>query len=202
MKFRLALLLAALLLAAPVLPALAAAPENHEEHASQGAPTELVFKWINFIVIFGGGGYLAGGLLKRKFAEMRQGIQNQIADARRQREDSQQRLAEIEQRLSRLQQEIEAMRKEAAANAAAEKQRIRDAAAREAQRLLATTRAEIDSTARAARLELRAYAAHLAVTLAEQRIQQQLSPQVQAALFQAALGELPAPARPGGERRA
>jgi len=202
MKLRLALLLAALLLAAPLLPALAAAPKSHDEHASQGATTELIFKWMNFFVVFGGGAYFAGGLLKRKLAEMRRGIQNEIADARRQREESQQRLAGIEERLARLQQEIEAMRKEAAANAAAEKQRIREAAAREAQRLLATTRAEIDSTARAARLELRAYAARLAVTLAEQRIQQQLSPQAQAVLFQAALGGFPAPARPGGERRA
>lgn len=198
MKLRLALLLAALLLAAPLFPALAA---EEGEHA-QGGSSELIFKWINFFVVFGGGAYFAGGLLKRKFAEMRQGIRSEIADAHRQREESRQRLAEIEERLARLQQEIEAMRKEAAENAAAEKQRIREAAEREARRLLATTRAEIDSTARAARLELRAYAARLAVTLAEQRIQQQLTPQAQAALFQAALGDFPAPARPGGERRA
>jgi len=202
MKLRLALLLAALLLAAPLFPALAAAPGNPDEHASPSAATELVFKWINFFVIFGGGAYFAGGLLKRKFAEMQQGIRNEIADARRQREESRQRLTAIEERLARLQQEIEGMRKEAAENAASEKQRIREAAEREAQRLLATTRAEIDSTARAARLELRAYAARLAVTLAEQRIRQQLTPQAQAALFQAALSEFPAPGRPGGERRA
>lgn len=202
MRLRLACLLAALLLAAPLLPALAATPESQDEHAEEGATTELVFKWINFFLVFGGGAYFASGLLKRKFAEMRQGIRNEIADARRQREESRQRLAEIEERLARLQQEIEAMRKEAAENAAAEKQRIREAAEREAQRLLATTRAEIDSSARAARLELRAYAARLAVTLAEQRIQQQLTPQAQAALFQAALSDFPAPARPGGERRA
>ena len=64
--------------------------------------------------------------------------------------------------------------------------------------MLATTRAEIESASRGARLELRAYAARLAVTLAEQRIQQQLTPLTHAALFEASLGHI---AAPGGSGR-
>lgn len=201
------LLLLAVLWAAPLFPALAAAAQAPEEHAQAGATSELVFKWINFFLLFGGGAYFLRGLLKRKFAELRQGIQNEIANARQQREQSRARLAEIERRLAALGQEVEAMQQEAAENAAAERQRIRKAAQREAERLLATTNAEIDSASRAARLELRAYAAHLAVTLAEQRIQQQLTPAVHAALFAASLSELPGTplsrgaVGPGPERR-
>lgn len=192
MKTRLALLLLFALLALPVLTAVAA-EEAPEEHAEESGTAELVFKWLNFLVVFGGGAYFGADFFRKKFAEMRRGIQSQIGEARRQREESQARLREIEKRLAGLADEIESLRQEAVESAAAERRRIQETARREAARLLATTRAEIESAGRAARLELRAYAARLAVTLAEQRIRQQLTPQAQAALFEASLGHLAAP---------
>lgn len=197
MKARLALLLMLALLALPAL-AAPAAEEGSEEHAAEGGAAELVFKWLNFLVVFGGGAYFGAGFLKKEFARMRQGIQSQIGEARRQREESQQRLAEIEQRLAGLEQEIESLRREAAESAAAERRRIEEAARRESERVLATTRAEIDSAGRAARMELRAYAARLAISLAEQRLRQQLTPQVHTALFEASLRHIAA----GGNGRA
>jgi F-type H+-transporting ATPase subunit b len=202
MRLRLVLLLVTLLLAASFLPALATAAEASDDHAQDSASTELVFKWLNFALVFGGGAYFLGGPLKRKLAAIRQGIRREIADARRQRETSQERLAEIEARLAGLEEEIQAMRKEAAQNAAAEQQRIQEATRREAERLLATTGAEIDSAGRAARLELRAYAARLVVNLAERSIEEQLTPQAHAALFEASLRGFPARSGADRERRA
>ncbi len=195
MKSRLAVLLILLLLTLPVLSAWAA--EEGGEHAKEGGLAETIFKWVNFFIVFGGGAYFGAGALKKAFADMRRGIQSQIAEAHQQRESSQQRLQEIERRLAGLRDEIEALRKEAGATGVAERRRIREAAQREAERLLATTRAEIDSASRAARLELRAYAARLAVTLAEQRIQQQLTPPTHAALFEASLSHIVAPGGSG-----
>lgn len=193
MKPRLALALLLLLLIAPAL--LAVAAESGGEHGeSSGEPssgtTELVFKWLNFLLVFGGGGYIAAGPFRRAMAAERKAIRDQIADAQRQREESRRRLTEIEQRLKGLSEEIEALRREARDNAAAEQVRLREAAMRESERALATARAEIDSAGRAARLELRAYAARLAVTLAEERLRQQLTPQLHAALFQASVAQL------------
>ena len=99
MKSRLAFVLILLLLALPVLSAWAA---EGGEHAKEGGLAETIFKWVNFFIVFGGGAYFGAGALKKTFAEMRRGIQNQIAEARQQRESSQQRLKEIERRLAGL----------------------------------------------------------------------------------------------------
>ena len=193
MRNRLALALVLLLLIAPALFALAAESGGEQSESSgehSGGTTELIFKWLNFFLVFGGGGYFAAGPFRRAMAAERQAIREQIADAQRQREESRRRLAEIEQRLKGHSDEIEALRREAREGAAAEQVRLRDAAKRESDRVLATARAEIDSAGRAARLELRAYAARLAVTLAEERMRQQLTPQLHATLFQAAVAQL------------
>jgi F-type H+-transporting ATPase subunit b len=186
-------------LAAYVVPAPVEAQQEetvqeaeHEAEPVEAPVSELIFRWINFFVVFGVGGYFLAGPLRRWAAGQRRSIQEQIAEARREREKAQKELEEIERRLEGLEQEIAALRREASDNAAAETQRVHQAAEREGARILATTGAEIDSASRAARLELRAYAARLAVALAEQRIQQQLSPQAHATLFEASLRELAA----------
>jgi F-type H+-transporting ATPase subunit b len=169
-----------------------AAEEAHGEEAEhgEGGSGELIFRWINFFIVFGGGGYFAAGPFRRWVAAQRQAIQERIAEAQAERRQAEERLAQIEQRLAGLEQEIKALQEEAVENAAAERQRIEDAARREAERIVATAGMEIDSAGQAARLELRAYAARLAVTLAEQRIQERLTPEIHAALFEASLREL------------
>lgn len=195
MKRGAAVLLLALLVFAPLLSVRAA---EEGEHAADGVPAELIFKWLNFLTVFGGLGYLLRKPMREFFTGQREAIQSSIEEARRAREESRVRLRGVEERLARLEQEVEALRREAAENAAAEKQRIQETAQREAERILSTARAEMESVTRAARLELRAYAARLAVSLAEQEIRQRLTPQAHAALFQAFAGHL----APGKERRA
>lgn len=196
-------LLALLLGAAAFVPPAHAQEEEsvreaeHEAEAVHGNTSETVFKWLNFFLVFGVGGYLAAPYLRRWAAGQRKVIQDQIAEGHRQHEEAQKKLAQIEARLDGLENEIAALRQEAKINAEAEQQRIRKGARREAERILSTTTAEIESAGRAARLELRAYAAHLAVSLAEQRLRQQLTPQLHAALFDASLQELAR--RPGAE---
>lgn len=194
MKSGLAFLLLVILLAAPLATLRAAEGSGGEQANGSGT----IFKWLNFVLVFGALGYFLRKPLKQAFADQRAAIRGAIEEARQARAHSQQRLAEVEARLARLEQEVEALRQEAGVNAAAEKQRIQEAARREADRILATTRAEIDSTTRAARLELRAYSARLAVSLAEQRLRQQLTPDLHAALFQRFVGGL---AAAGAERR-
>ncbi|MGH9777713.1 MAG: hypothetical protein ACRD5I_04810 [Candidatus Acidiferrales bacterium] len=182
-----------LLVALAALPALAA--EGGEEHGGDTLTT--VFKWINFITVFGALGWLLRKPMREFFTGQRATIQAAINEGREASRQAEQRMAEIEQRLARLDQEVEALRQEAAANAAAEQQRIRETARREAERILATAQAEIESTSRAARLELRAYAARLAVSLAEQRIRQRLTPDTHAALFETFVRGLRAPQEGG-----
>jgi F-type H+-transporting ATPase subunit b len=178
-----------LLVVLAALPALAA--EGGEDPSSDLLTT--VFKWINFITVFGALGWLLRRPMQEFFSSQRAAIQAAINEGREATRQAEARMAEIEQRLARLDQEVEALRKDATANAAAEQQRIREAARREAERILATAQAEIESTGRAARLELRAYAARLAVNLAEQRIRQRLTAETHAALFESFVRGLAAP---------
>lgn len=84
--------------------------------------------------------------------------------------DANRRLGEIEARLARIDTEIAHMAAAAESEAAAEEARIRAAAEQESRRIVEGAQAEIETSARLARRELKAYAADLAVALAEKRI--------------------------------
>ena len=97
-------------------------------------------------------------------------IQRAMEEARKTSEEAQRRLAEIENRLSRLDGEIGQMRATADAEAAEEEKKIKAAAEEDARKIAQQTEQEIAAAVKSARRELRAYAADLAVTLAQRQI--------------------------------
>jgi F-type H+-transporting ATPase subunit b len=125
---------------------------------------------LNFAVIF----FAIAGLMRKMLPGYFNGrtatIQKGIEDARKMSEDARRRLAEVEGRLSRLDTEIAGMRKEADENAKAEEQRLLAAGEEERRRIVASAEQEIEMAANAARRELKAYVAELAVQLAEKKI--------------------------------
>ncbi len=104
------------------------------------------------------------------FRARTQAIQKAMVEARRASEDASRRLSEVESRLARLDAEIAAMHQQAERDAASEEQKIHDAAAADARRVVESAEQEIVASAKAARRELTAYAAELAVSLAQGRI--------------------------------
>jgi F-type H+-transporting ATPase subunit b len=125
---------------------------------------------INFLII----ALLVIWALKKNlpglFKARTETIRKSLDEARHASEDANRRLAEIESRLGRLDSEIAEMKKQAEEDAAAEEQRIRAAAEEDRKNILASSEHEIEAAAKAARRELKAYAAELAVSLAEKRI--------------------------------
>ncbi|MGH9557209.1 MAG: hypothetical protein ACRD2Y_15435 [Terriglobales bacterium] len=105
------------------------------------------------------------------FRDRTDAIHNAMEEARRASEDASVRLAQIEGRLSRLDSEVAELRNASEADAVAEEKRMQEAALQDAARIVRTAEQEIDAAARLARRELRAYAAELAVSLAEKKIQ-------------------------------
>ena len=97
-------------------------------------------------------------------------IQKAMEEARRASEEARQRLSRVEARLSRLDAEIVGMRTDAEKEAVAEEERIKSAASEEARHILASAEQEIAAAAKAARRDLTAYAADLAVALAAKQI--------------------------------
>jgi F-type H+-transporting ATPase subunit b len=104
------------------------------------------------------------------FKARSEAIRKQLEEARKASEDANRRLGEIEQRLSRLDAEISDIRKHAEEEVIAEEHRIKAAAEEERVKVIESAEQEIDAAAKVARRDLKAFAASLAVNLAEKKI--------------------------------
>jgi F-type H+-transporting ATPase subunit b len=125
---------------------------------------------LNFVVIAAAIFWLSKKNLPGLFRNRTASIQKAMEEARKASEDANRRLAEIEARVSRLDVEISGMRAAAEQEAAAEEQRIKAAAAEDARKIVVSAEQEIAAAAKAARRDLTAYAADLAVSLAKKQI--------------------------------
>jgi len=177
-------LLAASLVMAQEVPGKAAEHEaaGHEDSSREGPSP--VWAWANFAILAGALGYLVvnkGGpwFRSRSFA-----IRKGIAEAEEIRRSAEAGVAEVDRRLAGLQTEIERLRANSRREQSAEAERIRQHTAADLARIQEHAAREIDSAGKAARLELKRYAAQLAVDLAEQKIRRQMTPEVQAALIE------------------
>jgi len=153
------------------------------EHHPESGLRDGIFKWINFLALFGLLGYLLRKPMAGFLAGRTQAIQKALEEGRRARQEAAGCLQEISQRLARIEWEIAELKKAAAGEADAERKRLLAAARAENERILALAEQEIRALAKSARAELKSYVAALAVELAEQRIRTRLTPERQAALL-------------------
>lgn len=135
---------------------------------------ETLFKVINFVILAGALAYLLRKPLATFFTARSESIRKSLEEGRKALEASQAQLQAVERKLQGLEEEIVRFKADSAAEMEAERERLRQAAAVEAERILHFARAQIDSAMRAAKLELKSYAARQAVDLAEQTIRQRL----------------------------
>lgn len=126
---------------------------------------------LNFVVIAAVIVWAARKYLPGIFRDRSAAIQKAMQEAQKASEEARRRLAEIESRLMRLDGEIGMMRDAAEKEAAAEEARIKAAAEEDARKIIASAEQEIAAAAKAARRQLTAYAADLAVGLAQKQIQ-------------------------------
>ncbi|HEY6351398.1 MAG TPA: ATP synthase F0 subunit B [Candidatus Angelobacter sp.] len=125
---------------------------------------------LNFIVVFAVLWFFLRKLLPTAFRNRTESIQRRLEEARKTSEDARRRLSEVEARLSRLDEEIAQMRSEAEASGKTEEEHMMAAAEEERRRIVESAEQEIASATAAARRELKAYTADLAVSLAEKKI--------------------------------
>ncbi len=149
-----------------------------KEAAEKQESKDLIYKSVNFVLLFGLLGYFLGKPATQFFQSRTEAIQKGMADAKIAREAADKRLDEIELKLSHLSADIGAMQAEAAKEDAAQAERMRRQTEEEGAKIHSGAESEIDTMTRAARLELKAYAAKLAVDLAEERLKSELNPQV------------------------
>ena len=147
------------------------APEAEEGKAGGHV---LLFKFINFVLLAGGVAYLLRKPLADFFSARSASIQKSLDEGRKALEASQAQLQAVEERLRHLEAEIAAFKAAASQEMEAEGQRLRQAAAEEAEKILESARAQMETAIRAAKLELKGYAAQQAVDLATDLIRQRL----------------------------
>ncbi len=136
---------------------------------------ETIGRWFNLALLFGVIYHFAGTSIKQFFRDRRQDIQHQLRAAEKAREAAQTRLATIEERLGNLDDELAQIREESRQQAESERLRILEQTQLEADKILASAEREIGGMSQSARKDLKVYASHLAIQLAEDRIRQELT---------------------------
>jgi len=126
--------------------------------------------FVNFAVIAGLIIWASRKFLPGIFRDRTAAIQKAMQEAQKASEEACRKLADIESRLQKLDVEIGMMRDAAEREGAAEEARIKAAAEEDARKIVAAAEQEIDASIKAARRQLAAHAADLAVGLAQKQI--------------------------------
>jgi F-type H+-transporting ATPase subunit b len=126
---------------------------------------------LNFVIVAAVLGVFLKSPMAKFFRDRSAGIQKSMEEARRASEEASRRLSEIEARLSKLDVETGEMRAAADREAGKEEAAARTAAEGAKAKIVQGAEQEIAAAARLARGELKSYAADLAVSLAEKKIQ-------------------------------
>lgn len=183
-----------LLIALAIAAACALAQEHGVAAAAPGeaahADPLIWWKWANFAILMVGLGYLVNKNLPPFFRARTEEIRKGIADASRIKSEADAKAAEMDARMARLSADIDALRAEAKQQIAAEGERMQAETRQLIEKIHSAAEQEIAALTRAARMELRAHAAGLAVELAGQRLRGAITAETQGVLVDRFVGSL------------
>ena len=163
-------------------------PEEEESHASP--LVGYLGKVLNFLVLFGGLGFLLRKPL-RNFLERRgQDIDTTIKEAKKEQEETEKKYKHALDRLQKLQEELEEIRKAAQEEGQKKKEYILQTAEKEAEKIKDFTRQEIEMFTKTKVRELKAHTAELATELAESNIKAKMTPERQSLLIDLSIDKL------------
>ena len=152
--------------------AFAAAAASGEEGKNEGR--ELIYKIINLTILVGALAYLLRKPAADFFAQRSRSIRTGLEEGRKALEASQAQLKTVEEKLKHLEEEIGEFKTAAIREMEAERQRLKLAGAEAAEKIIQSARAQTEAATRAAKVELKMYAADQAVKLAEEIIRRRL----------------------------
>jgi F-type H+-transporting ATPase subunit b len=141
-----------------------------------------LFKWINFAIVAGGVIWLFAKVLPPVFRGRAEAISSAIAKATAAKNEADALLRDAERKLANMEKEVAELRATAQRESAAEIERLMAASHSDEEKISVAAKAEIAAAERAARQELKALAAKLAVDGAQTQLATQLTPQVQESL--------------------
>jgi F-type H+-transporting ATPase subunit b len=159
------------------------APLAASAQAEAPSTTDWVFRWLNFALMFGVGGWWAGRKLKVVFRRKAERIAATIAEAETAHRHAEERLRAAEAKLAGVEQEAANLLERARHDSAAEAERIRALAGEEVGRVERAAEAEIDAAERATVNRLREMAVAMTIERARVLVGEQLTPEIDARLF-------------------
>jgi F-type H+-transporting ATPase subunit b len=139
--------------AIPVLPQEQHAAGGHAEHAE--SMLQIIARWANFAVLFGGLAYLLRKPLSDFFRTRKENILTGLQQAQDAQAAAKARLDEIEQRLAGLAAEISALRAEAEHESQLDREKVLGDARREVDRVVEQSRQEIERIGRMMQREIK-----------------------------------------------
>ena len=146
-------------------------------------PTGDIFKWIHFAIIAIAAFWLFKKVLPPYVRRHADDISAAITKAAAAKAEAERQLKEAATKLTSLEHEVAQFRDQAQKDAAAELERLRSMMKLDVEKVGVAAKAEIEAAERAARLELKALAAKLAVDRAESLVAKQMTPAVQEAMI-------------------
>jgi F0F1-type ATP synthase membrane subunit b/b' len=170
-----------------VLPVMAA--EGGEPDPADST-AGLIFRWLNFLIVFGGMGWLIaryGGAFFRGNAKE---IASSIVQATAEKEEAGRELRAVEAKIERLDKDVAEMREQARQNWEAESQRLYSSGVTEIEKINQAARSELAASERAAQEQLREIAASLAVRDAAALVSSRMNSDLRARIFQGFLADL------------
>jgi len=139
-----------------------------------------VWKFLNLFIFIGVALYLHhrfGRPIREALRSRGERIKSELLRAREERDQALAKLAEVESRFASLEAEVAKVREKARAEAEAEKQRIAAATAEEIAKTREQAKREIEAAGKAARKELRRFAAEESVRMAEELLDREIKPE-------------------------
>ena len=172
-----------------------AVPALVGQEKQEGAEGGLkVWQWANFVLLVAGLGYLVGKNAGPFFEARSRKIREEMAQAHELWKSAEARVSEVERKLATLESEIAAFRSESHVEAQNETKRVKLQTAAEIARIKEHAEQEIAAAGKAARLELKRYAAHLAIRLAGEKARGRMTPDTQDGLVREFVRDLEQPA--------
>ncbi|HEY3039766.1 MAG TPA: ATP synthase F0 subunit B [Pyrinomonadaceae bacterium] len=152
-----------------------------------------LWKFVNLLVFIVCAVYLHrrfGRPIREALRSRGEGIKRELMRAREERDQALAKLAEVESRFANLDAEVAKVKEKARVEAEAERQRITAATEEEIAKTRDQAKREIDSAGKAARHELRQFAAQESVRLAEELLEKELKPEDDVRLTSLSVEEL------------
>lgn len=146
---------------------------------SAEGPSGHIFKWIHFVILAILAVWLFGKVLPPWFRSNAEKISSEITKANAAKSEAERKLQEAAAKLTNLEKEIGEFRRMAEREAAAEVERLKALVQSDAEKIRVAAGAEVEAAEHAARVELKALAAKLAVDGAEKQVADKMTPAIQ-----------------------